>query len=178
MAQCRVTVKGRMINNATFNPKTNEYGKEQYSALVILDNGEEEKIKEAKSLACKEEFGGKIPANLQDWTVREGDDEDYDLTFGKRFINAKATKKPKALVRRNGELEQIGEDDGLIYAGVNVAVSVDIYAYKKNVDKKIPAGVSCGLRAVMFRSHNDPLSSNIINDDEFDGIESDDDLEL
>lgn len=179
MASQKVTVTGRLINNAIFTPKVDEtYGKENYSALLVLDEGQEAKIKAAYTKAVNETFDGKPPANLQDWTVREGDDEEYELTFGKKFINAKHTRKPRTVARMNGDLVDISADEGLLYAGCYVAVSIDVYAYKKNSEKKIPAGVSLGLRAVMFKAHGEPLSSGGVSDDEFDGFESDDDMEF
>jgi hypothetical protein len=179
MASVKTTVTGRLINNAVFSPKINDVnGKEQFSALLVLDPGEDRKIEAARDKALDETFEGKVPSNVNDWTVRVGDDDEYETTFEKKFINAKHVKAPRVVTRENGELRDVSPDEGLIYAGCNVAVSIDVYAYKKNTEKKIPAGVTIGLRAVMFKSHNDPLGSGRASDDEFDGIESADDLEL
>lgn len=170
----KVTVTGRLLNNAVFEPKENETsGKMQYSALVLLDKGQDEKIIEARDEALAETFGKKIPKKYDDWTVREGDDEEFELTFGNLFINSKNNKKPRVLVRENGELRSVDEEEGLIYAGCRVAVSIDVYAYKKNTDKKIPNGCSTGLRAVMFQKHDEPLSDFEAKDEEFDDIDSD-----
>jgi len=175
----KVTVTGRLLNNAVFQPKLNETnGKEQYSALLLLDEGQAAKIQQAKEAAILETFEGKAPPNLNDWTVRVGDDEEYELTFGHEFINAKHVRAPRVVVRENGNIRDLHPDEGLIYAGCNVAVSIDVYAYKKNSERKIPPGVTIGLRAVMFTGHNEPLGSGGASDNEFDGFDSSNDLEL
>jgi len=170
----KITVKGRLLNNAIFSPKTDEtYDKTQYAALVVLNPGEAEKVTAARDEALKEKFG-KVPPKYTDWTVREGDDPEFENTYENKFIHSKSDKLPKAMVREDGALRTVDEDEGLIYAGAYVAVSIDVYAYEFQKQK----GVSTGLRAIMFVKHGDALGGAVVTNSEFDDIDSDLEEEL
>lgn len=177
----KITVKGRLLNNAAFEPKTDEtYDKTQYSALVVLEDGESDKIRKLVKEVCKEKFGAKIPAKLADWTVREGDDEDFENTFEREFINAKSNRQPAIVIRENGQIRKLDQEEDMIYAGVHVYVSIDVYAYVGDKAKKNPPGVSTGLRAIMFWKHGERLGDSVNADSEFEDFESeiDDDEEI
>lgn len=165
----QTTVKGRFIGGALYSPKESQSG-EKFSACVVLEPGEEEKIRGIRALAMEEEFGNKAPKGLKDWTLRKGDDEEYEHSFGKLFINpkSKAEKKPPVMRRVAGVLEPC-ED---IYPGCYVHVSVNAYAYSGDAKKSIEPGVSLGLRAVMFWKDGDRIGGGFSNE-EFEGFESD-----
>lgn len=164
-----VTVRGRYVGGSIYKTKTNETtGKEQFSACVVLDDGEDKKIEAIRDAAIKEVFGSKVP-KLEDWTVRVGDDEEYEHSFGKKFINPKAsaTKVVKVCRRVAGELEET-ED---VYPGCYVAVSVNAYAYEGDKKQSIKPGVTLQLRAVLFTKDGEPLGDRF-KDNEFDGFDS------
>lgn len=172
MSETKVTVRGRLLGGGVWKPKENEQsGKMQYSACVILEEGQDSKIEAIRDAAVLEKFGKKKPGGLQDWTVREGDDEDYELSFGKFFINPKATREIAKKVKRNGKVDDVTEEDDLIYPGANIAISVSAYAYEGDKSRSIKPGVTLNARAIMFLSHNDRLTDDV-DDEEFDDFES------
>ena len=174
----RITVRGRLMNNAQFQPRENPAsGKMQYSALVVLDEGEEKKVMAARDAVVAAKWPKK-PKQFADYAVREGDDEDYENSYGKFFINAKSNQPPKLLLKeRDGTFRQITPEDNLIYAGVYVYASIDVYPYEANREARSPAGVTTGLRGLMFAKHGEPLGLAVNADDEFGSFDSDLDLE-
>ena len=163
----KVTVRGRFIGGSIYQPKDNN-GRAQYSACIVLDDGEEAKIEGAVKEAITAEFGSKAP-KLQDWSVRVGDDEEYEHSFGKKFINPKSSeKKPPTLFRKvEGSLEPT-ED---IYAGCYVAASVNAYAYKGDKSKGVNPGVTLQLRGLLFLEDGEPLADKV-TESEFEGYDS------
>lgn len=172
-----VVVKGRLASGAKklFEGEENPYGKFEYSALIILDEESIAKVEEAKAEALAETFGTKIPKNLNDWVIREGDDEEYEASFGKKFVNAKKKggKPPQVLKKVGGVKEPIYLEDDVLYSGCYVAAVISIYAYTGDPAKKIQPGVSCGLEAVLFVRDGERLGRPEVNvDDAFAGIDS------
>lgn len=171
--ELKVTVKGRFIGGALFEPKEID-GKTQYNACVVLDDGEAVKVERIVKAAAKEKWGDKKPAGLQNWGVREGDDPEFAHSFEKQFINPKAgTKvKPGVLVKRDGVMKSVEEEDGIVYPGCYVAVSVNAYAYAGDKAKNIKPGVTLGLRGVMFLRDGEPLADRLDADSEFADFDS------
>lgn len=172
-----IVVKGRLVSGdkKLFEGEVNQYDKFEYGATIVLDADSVAKLEAERDAALEETFGNKIPKNLQDWTIREGDDEEYEASFGEKFINAKKKggKAPQVFKKVNGEKELVAQDEELIYAGCYIAAVVSVYAYKGDRDKKIQPGVSCGLEAVMFIKHGERLGRPTVNTDEaFADIES------
>ena len=171
----KVTVTGRLVGGGVFNAKKKKGEppeRARYSACVVLDQGKAELIDQAAKAAIEEKWGNKPPKGLMDWTVREGDDEEFPASFGKEFINPKSQRAPEVLVKRGELAERISSEDQLIYAGCYVAVSVSAYAYDGDRQRSIKPGVTLNLRAVMFVRHGDPLGDVVNVDSEFAGIES------
>ena len=174
----KVTVKGRLLGGGIWKARENpnDADKMEYSACVVLEEGQEKKIEALRDAALKKEFGNTSLKGKEDHTLRYGDDEEYEHSFEKHFINPKCREdRPHAMkVRRNGTVKDTTMEEDLIYPGCNVAVSVSAYAYQGG--KKFKAGVTLNLRALMFLSHNERLSDTV-NDSEFDGFESDEEFE-
>lgn len=169
----KVTVTGRFIGGALFEPKEHEDGgKPKYSACVVLDEGEDAKVKKLAAAAVKNKWGNKKPGGLQNWTVREGDDEEYEQSFEKLYINPKSTREPQTVIRRNGVMEKVELDDDILYTGCYVAVSVGVYAYDGDKKKGIKPGVTLNLRAAMFLKDGERLSDSVNAENEFDGFKS------
>lgn len=179
----KVTVRGRLLNNATFKARENEQnGKKEFSALVVLEDGEHKKLEKARDKAVSEKWGDKPPVKRMDYVVREGDDPDFENTFEHMFINAKTLRPPKALRKlRDGTFERLtGEESTpMIYAGCYVYVSVDVYCYDANKTKKSPPGITCGLGGLLHWKHGENLGGDLNVDEAFGGddivVEDDDD---
>jgi len=171
MSEMKVSVRGRLLGGGVWKVK-DDNGK--YSACVVLDEGEEAKIMKIRDAALKEEFGDKVPKSVKDWTAREGDDEEYELSYEKWFINPKSTRPIAKKVKRAGKVLDVTEEDDLIYPGADVAISVSAYAkagYKDDDGNKVPGYVTLNARAIMFLGHNERLTDDVA-DEEFDDFES------
>jgi hypothetical protein len=163
---------GTYIGGALFEPKRDENTeKARYSAAIVLDPGEDLKIKKAVEHVISQKYPNKKP-KLVDWTVREGDDEEYEHSFGKKFINAKSVKPPMTIIKRNGVVEKILQDDDLLYPGCKVVVSLSPFCYEGDSAKGIKPGVSLNLRSVMFLKHGERLTDVVDPESEFEGYES------
>lgn len=164
----KVTVTGRFVGGALF--EANEDGK--HSACIVLDDGENEKVEAIRDNAIKNKWGSKVPRGLTDWTVREGDDEEYEASFDRFYINPKCPAKsaPKTVIRVAGKIEQVDED--IIYPGCYVAVSVNAYGMDANTEKKMKASVNLGLGNVMFLRDGERLGGGSNPEDDFGDFES------
>lgn len=171
----QVTVKGRFIGGGLFEPKV---GRDYWNASIVLEEGEADKVRAAAKAALEAEFGNKVPKNLEDWTVRVGDDEDF-ASYDREFVNAKSKKNPpQVVVKRNGVLHEVSAEDDIVYPGCYVAASLNVYAYQGSKENNIKPGVTCSLRAVMFWKDGEKLS-NRFDESEFDEFDSEiEDMEL
>ena len=178
--ESKVTVRGRFIGGALWEAKTdpqNPEKKPKFSACVVLDEGEAEKVNAIVERAVAEKWGKKIPAGMQDWGVRRGDDPEYEASYEKDFINPKSTRKPQALAKRAGMVGPVARDEDMIYPGCRVAVSVSAYAYDGDRKANIKAGVTLNCRAVMYLGKGERLdgSFDMSNaDSEFADMEAED----
>lgn len=162
----QTTVTGRLLTNPKrfFAGEDNDYGKYIYSAQIVLDDASVTKLEKAREATIAEIWEGKpMPSSANDYVIREGDDEEYEGTFGKKFIIAKKQDgAPKVIRKVNGKMEPVSAEDGIFYTGCDVALSVDVYGSKGNKAKKIPAYLTVGLRGVMFLRDNTPIG-NVVN---------------
>ena len=173
MANPKCTVKARFIGGKVFSPDE-ESGK--YTALLVLEDGEAEKVRKIRDQAIKEKWSGKKPAGMQDWTVREGDDEDYTHSFERDFINPKANRLPKVFTKKKTVLTAVQESDDILYAGCYVFAVIDVYAYDGNKEKKIKSGVTLGLQHLVFWKNGEAIGYDGNPDDsDYDGMESEED---
>lgn len=163
MNESKTTVVGRYVGGSLFD--TNDDGK--YTACVVLNDGEDQKIKAIRNAAVTEKWGEKKPKALTDWTLREGDDEEYEASFGRKFINPKANAKnqPKTVKKIDGVLEAVGDET--IYPGCYVAVSVNAYGMDANKEKNMKACVCLGLGNVMFLKDGERLGGGSNPEDDF-----------
>ncbi|MBL4898686.1 MAG: DUF2815 family protein [Colwellia sp.] len=168
MSEVKATVKGRFVGGGLFEAR-DDNGRMKHSACIVLGDGEDRKIKTIIDNAIAEKWGNKKPAGLQDWGVREGDDPEFEASFGQLFINPKANEKspPQTVIKRNGVVEAVTEEEKLIYPGCYVAVSVSAYCMEADPAKKMKACVCLNLRAVMFTRNGDPLGDSVNAENEF-----------
>lgn len=176
-----VVVKGRFIGGPLFHPKKTDEDKEaKYGMTLVLDEGEEIKLDALVTEAIQDKWNGKKPSGLQNWVNRVGDDPEFE-SFEHHYINPKATstkdgspvKRPGTFIKRNGAVELIDQESGIIYPGCHVAVEVDVYAYDGDVKKSIKPGISCGLNKVLFLRDGERLSKQTSAEDAFADFESD-----
>lgn len=177
-----VVVKGRFIGGAIWAPKkTNESGKEQYTCNLVLDDGEEKKLEDAVKAAIMEKWDGKAPPGMQNWVLRKGEDPEYEASFGRYFVNAKANtinsngvplKAPAKFVRRGGNLVQVTMDDDVIYPGCYVAVELSVYAYDGDKTKNIKPGVSTSFNKMLFIRDGERLTRQTSPEEAFEGYDS------
>jgi len=171
MSDLKTTVIGRFVGGALF--EANDDGK--YTACIVLEPGEEKKIEAIRDAAKQSKWGSKQPSKVTDWTAREGDDPEFETSFGNFYINPKAGAKsqPKTVIKRSGVIEAV--DNSVIYAGCYVAVSVNAYCMDANPEKKMKACVCLGLGNVMKLKDGERLGGSSNPEDDFDGFESEDD---
>jgi hypothetical protein len=167
----QTTVKGRFVGGALYQAKETQSGM-KFTACVVLEPGEEEKIRKIRDEAIAEEFGSKKPKGLKDWTLRKGDDEEFEHSFEKFFINPKAgdTRKPAILRKVSGVCEPT-ED---VYPGCYVHVSVNAFAYTGDSKKGMDPGVTLGLRGVLFWKDGEKIGGGF-REDEFADADSEED---
>jgi hypothetical protein len=177
----KTTVKARFTGGKFWNADE-DTGK--FNALLILEPGQEEKVRAIRDEALKAKFGAKVPKNLQDWSLREGDDEEFENSFERFYINPIARKKaPKAFTKKGNVLTEIKESDNILYAGCFVYAVVDCFAYPGDKTKKIQPGVTMSLQSMVFWKGGDAIgydgmpSSNDYDDmeSEEEEVEDDDD---
>lgn len=167
----KCTVKARFIGGKFWKPDE-ETGKR--NMVLVLEDGEEDKVIKIRDQAIKETFGGKKPKGMQDWTVRVGDDEEFENSFERNFINPISRNRcPKVFTKKGSILTEVQESDDILYAGCYVYAVVDCYAYAGNPEKKIKAGVTMGIQSVVFWKNGDPIGyDGNPSDDDYDGFES------
>jgi len=105
MGDLKTNVIGRFVGGSLFGPK-DDNGRLKYSACIVLEPGEEKKIEAIRDAAKQTQWGPKQPSKVTDWTLREGDDPEFETSFGNNYINPKASEKsqPKTVIKRAGVL--------------------------------------------------------------------------
>jgi len=172
MANPKCTVKARFIGGKVFKADE-ESGK--FTALLVLEDGEDAKVRKIRDQAIKEKWDKK-PAGMQDWTVREGDDEDFAHSFEKSFINPKANRQPKVFTKKKTILTEVQESDDILYPGCFVFAVIDCFAYDGNKEKKIKPGATLGLQHLVFWKAGEAIGYDGNPDDsDYDGMESEED---
>ena len=177
----QVTISGRLLTNPKrfFKGEMTEFGKHTYSAQVVLDDVSVAKLKVAREKAIAEVWEGKpMPASASDYVLRVGDQDEYQNTLGKHYVIAKKQDGAPTIIRKQaGKTVAVTSEDGLFYAGCQVALSIDVYGSKGDKAKKIPAYLTTGLRGVMFLADGEPLGNRVDADSEF-GDQPDSEVEV
>lgn len=179
-----ITVKGRLTTNI-FKQKTDDFGNTNYFANLVFDPeilGQEvvdaqiAKINEIRGVELERVFEKKADAisgakTFDDWCLREGEDEEYESSFGRTYVRLKSAKPFRTIKKVNGKVVEVDEDDDLLYPGCIAAVSLNAFAWKK--DKQKGNGITLKPRGVvMFIEHGDRLSDATASDDDFDDFDS------
>ena len=155
-------------------------GTPKYSVSLIIPKSDSvtiEKIKAAIQAAYDEGLSklkgsGKTVPSLESLRspLRDGDkersgDEAYANSY---FINAKSTTKPGIV---DGNRQQI-LDPAELYSGIIGRASINFYAYNTNGNK----GIACGLNNLQKLSDGTPLGGRSRAEDDFAGLDDDDDF--
>ena len=149
----------------------------RYSATLIIPKDNAEMINKIKVAinnaynAATATFGGKLPPiNTIKLPVRDGDAErpDDEAMKGCLFINTSSKLKPGVLkFAANGEKVPVTSEDD-IYSGCYGYVSVNFFAYNRNGNK----GISAGLNNVLVTEHGDYLGGRSSAESDFNDIQA------
>lgn len=176
----RITVNGLLVSNIfkKQEEKTSS-GKDKYVTQIVLNDGEIEKLRNARDEALKEIFEGKLPhaSKFDDYIEVLGSDPEKEVTLDKYFIRPVSTVRPISCYLRNhqGEIESVSQDDAVLYfyRGAYVAASIDVYASMPKKGKATRPFVSSTGRALLFMKHGEPLTSEApFQENEFAGLQS------
>lgn len=152
-----------------------------YRTLALLEKGDENCKKVVKTMQdiAKEKWGDKastvykqIMANPKQCMYADGDLKDFNGAAGHMIVSATRALKdgPPKIVGRDGKTI-ITESSGLIYSGVYVNMSIDVWAQ----DNKFGKGIRAGLVAVQFVKHGEAFGgAAAATSDDFEDIGFDD----
>ena len=192
-----VVLQGRLSYPSLFKPNQsldengNPQGEPKYSCAVLLDKQTAAttiaKCKAIIKAVCETQWKGKT-VKLKDGraltngtggnvvlngiALREGVEKDDKEGYGEgiMFVSASTSveRKPQVTKRVNGAFVAINPEEGIPYAGCNVAVSVRFWPQ----DNKFGKRVNAELRAVVFTGHNTPFGAAPVNvEDEFGNVD-------
>lgn len=175
-------IKARFIGGALWKPRKSEEDKvAKYSALLVLEPGEEAKLEAAVKEAVDAFWQGKPPSGTQNWVLRQGDDPEF-ASFEKYYVNAKANSvdkngseigHPPCYIRKqDGALYPVESTDDIIYPGCFVATEVNVYCYNGDRAKNMKPGIALGMNKMLFLRDGERLSSQTSADSAFAGFES------
>jgi hypothetical protein len=151
----------------------------KYSASLIIPKSDKATIKKINAAidAAKEagkagKWGGKLPKNL--WNpLQDGDGEeksDDEAYHGSFYVNAKATTKPGVVDKNRNPI--LSQDE--VYSGCYGFVSVTFYAFNKNGN----AGIAAGLNHIMKTKDGEPLGGRSSAENDFADILVDEDDDI
>lgn len=146
----------------------NEGDEPTYSTMILIPKSDEETVDAVKSAmksalddGIARKWNGKKPNGLRN-PLRDGDEErpDDPNAKGMWFLNAKGPKggiEPAFLYAKNGRLVESKDADApsIIYSGVYGRVSLNFYAYDRNGNR----GVAAGIVAFVSSEHGERLDS-------------------
>jgi hypothetical protein len=151
----------------------------KYSASLIIpkkDKATVAKINAAMDAAKEQgkhsKWGGKIPKNL--WNpLQDGDDEkrsEDEAYADSWYISAKAATKPGIVDKNRNPI--LAQDE--VYSGCYGYVSVTFYAFNKNGN----SGIAAGLNHIMKVKDGEPLGGRSSAENDFADIQLEDDDDL
>ena len=159
-----------------YNPGGSGESGAKYMTNVLIPKGENETlnaikkaIEAAKKSGVASKWGGKEPKKC-DLPLRDGDDKDDDVYEGMYYLNAKCSTRPGIVDRDRNPIV----DEEEIYSGVWAIVSVTFYPYDTNGNR----GVACGLNNVMKYKDDEKLGGRTSAENDFAGIDDEDDDDL
>lgn len=140
----------------------------KYAATFLVPKGSKgvKAIKKAVKDAVREKFGDDAPKRMKS-CVKDGDDVEYDGYAGMMAIKGNTKKRPVLVDREKNPIA----DDGTLYAGCYVNVSLEIYGLDNQYGKR----VSCQLNGIQFLKDGDAFGATNDSMDDFEDMGEDDD---
>jgi hypothetical protein len=167
----KIVLKGARLSFpslfATEQYNGQDTGKFAATFLVEKDSKAAKAIAKATKEAIKEKFGKDAPKKLKS-AVKDGDEVDYDGYEGMVAIKANTKKRPVLIDR---DKSPITEEDGTLYAGCYVNVSLEIYGLDNQYGKR----VSCQLNGIQFAKDGEAFGNSNDTMGDFDELDDDDD---
>ena len=155
--------------------KTEQYAgedTEKYAATFLIPKSDTKTVT-AIEQACKqalvEKYGeGKVPKGFK-MPLVDGDEKEYQGYADHVCIKA-STKKRPTLVNR--DKTPIVEEDGILYGGCYVNVSIDLWVMDNSYGKKVLAS----LNAIQFVKDGEAFGTKSEGADCFESLDDDDDF--
>ncbi len=146
-----------------------EGGVEKFSATALMDIPQhpfniaqlEEKIKEIAA----EKWGDNLPRSLKT-CLHDGAEKEYAGYENCMYVGAGSPTRPTLVDR---QATTITEQDGLLYGGCYVNMSINLWPQDNQFGKRINAQ----LRGVQFVSHGEPFGAKSMAADEFEELPDD-----
>lgn len=168
----------RLSFSNLFEPRQNDDGsKGRYDCCLLIDKSDETTIEcinkateGAKAKGIAEKWGGKAPKNFQN-PLHDGDDKEddqYSDTFkGVMYVNPKSKSRPGIVDKHGAKIIDPEE----LYSGCYVIAALSFFPYEMNGNR----GVGIGIDNVMKWKDGESLAGKPSADNDFAGIEADDD---
>jgi hypothetical protein len=147
-----------------------------YNAQIILERDEAKKLDDARKELLKEALGGKERA-VKNHLLRKGDDEQYEQTFDKHFINCRSKKSVDCFLKHGSVLTKLSQEEATqyFYRGAHVALSLSVLYLPARVtaNGKIPEQVVGKPIALVFVKHGERMGEDFLPAaSDFEGFES------
>ena len=166
-----MTGKVRFSYLNTFAPKPNDRGEDVWSTSLLIskdDKATVKKFNDAYAAEIKAKWGAKVPVNLRSG-LRDGDAErPEDLAYKNVwFVNANS-KRPVPMV--DAKLNKVISATEWVSGDYGFA-QVSLYPYEVSGNK----GIACGLEAIQFTQHGEPLGTQVDAAALFTAVEAEED---
>lgn len=163
-----------------WDPKSVNGGAPKYSVSLIIPKTDKKTIEAVKKAieAAYEEGLSKLKGNsksapalstlktpLRDGDLERPDDEAYKNAY---FINANSPTAPGIVDASCNPILERSE----VYSGVYGRASINLYAFNSNGNK----GIACGLNNLQKLKDGEPLGGKSRAEDDFAGLDDDDDF--
>ena len=166
MEEPRKVIAGpvRLSYANVWEPRTNQDGKEKFSASIIIPKTETAviaKIEKAIENAVKDGIErGKLPRGIKrgqlKLPLRDGDEEKDDAAYADAyFVNANSNTQPQIV---DSAVRPI-LDRSEVYSGCYARVSLSFYAFNTNGNK----GIACGLGNIQKLRDGDVLGGGHVS---------------
>lgn len=176
--ETKVILKNVRLSYANvWTPREDENGVAKYGTAVLIPKSNKKAIADIKKAieAAKVEGksklagkSGKVPANIKT-PLRDGDEDrpDDEVYAGHYFINANSVRKPQIVDKQVNPIL----DQEEVYSGCYANVSVNFYAFSKDVNK----GIACGLGNIQKVRDGERLGGGSTADEDFEAEDEESD---
>lgn len=178
--KAKVLLKNVRLSYANiWTPKEDDNGALKYGTAILIPKSNKKAVADIKKaievakIEGKSKIAGKngnVPANIKT-PLRDGDDDrpDDEVYAGCYFLNANSLRKPQIVDRQVNLIT----DQEEVYSGCYANVTVNFYAFSKDVNK----GIACGLGNIQKVGDGERLGGGSTAEEDFefeDNTETDD----